>query len=127
MLPDSVQTQLANQLTGILYASVALSGDKGAELLKKAVGALLSSIDASPVPSILWSAQYQQRPSSGAEALRENNDPRVIRFNPVPIDLAFDDTILENNVQAAWQKILGDEAEEFLVFQDREAYTDDDE
>jgi hypothetical protein len=40
------------------------------------------------------------------------------------MDLAFDDAVLEN-VKEVWQKIVGDEAGEFLVFQDREAYDDD--
>lgn len=40
------------------------------------------------------------------------------------MDLAFDDAVLEN-VKEVWQKIVGHEAGEFLVFQDREAYDDD--
>lgn len=40
------------------------------------------------------------------------------------MDLAFDDTLLDN-VRELWQKIMGAEGEEFLVFQDREQYEDD--
>jgi hypothetical protein len=40
------------------------------------------------------------------------------------MDLAFDDTVLDN-VKNVWQKISGDDAGEFLVFQDREAYDED--
>lgn len=42
------------------------------------------------------------------------------------MDLAFDDAVLDN-VKEIWQKIQGNDSGEFLVFQDREAYTDDDE
>jgi hypothetical protein len=42
------------------------------------------------------------------------------------MDLAFDDSILDN-VREVWQKITGDDAREFLVFQDREVEADDDE
>ena len=42
------------------------------------------------------------------------------------MDLAFDDSVLEN-VRKMWQKIVGNDGGEFLVFQDREAYADDDE
>jgi len=42
------------------------------------------------------------------------------------MDHAFDDLILDN-VKEVWQKIAGDDAGEFLVFQDREMEADDDE
>lgn len=40
------------------------------------------------------------------------------------MDLAFDDKILDD-VKEVWQKIVGEDAGEFLVFQDREQYDDD--
>ena len=40
------------------------------------------------------------------------------------MDLAFDDMVLEN-VREVWQKIVGDDGGEFLIFQDREVYDDD--
>ena len=40
------------------------------------------------------------------------------------MDLAFDDAILDN-VKEVWQKIVGENGGEFLVFQDREQYDDD--
>jgi hypothetical protein len=49
-----------------------------------------------------------------------------LRFPPPSLDLAFEDCIFDN-VKEVWQKVLGDEAGEFLVFKDREAYDDDDE
>jgi Rab proteins geranylgeranyltransferase component A len=41
------------------------------------------------------------------------------------MDPAFDDSMLDN-VREVWQKIAGDDAGEFLVFQDREEVADDD-
>ncbi|KAH7090537.1 rab geranylgeranyl transferase escort protein-like protein [Paraphoma chrysanthemicola] len=109
----------------LLYASTSLSGERGSTLLTKAVGALLSSVDVSPTPSILWSAQYQQHATSGTERLQSGND-RVLRFPPPSLDLAFEDAIFDN-VKEVWQKVVGDEAGEFLVFKDRETYDDDEE
>jgi hypothetical protein len=40
------------------------------------------------------------------------------------MDLAFDDSMLDR-VQDVWKKIMGEEAGEFLVFQDREVYDDE--
>ena len=40
------------------------------------------------------------------------------------MDLAFDDSMFDN-VKAIWQNIMGEEGGEFLVFQDREVYDDD--
>ncbi|KAL1652705.1 Rab proteins geranylgeranyltransferase component A [Didymella pomorum] len=107
----------------ILYASTSLGSEKGPVLLRKAIDALLSSVDVSPAPEVLWSAQYHQHASSGAERLPTDNK-RVISFSPPSMDLAFDDKILDD-VKEVWQKIVGEDAGEFLVFQDREQYDDD--
>jgi len=102
-----------------------LSGEQGFELLAKAVDGLLSAVDCSPLPRILWSTQYQQQPSSGTESLPPEAEEHVVRFPPQSLDLAFDDSTFDH-VKRVWEKIMGDEAGEFLVFQDREAYDDDD-
>jgi RAB protein geranylgeranyltransferase component A len=107
----------------ILYTSTSLSGERGSALLTEAVNALLSSVDVSPTPSVLWSAQYQQLPTSGTEQLPVESN-RVLRFPPPALDLAFEDSTFDN-VKEVWQKVLGDETSEFLVFKDREAYDDD--
>lgn len=106
----------------ILYASTALSGDEGFDLLQKAVQALLSAVGTTPPPSILWTVKYQQQPSSGSESISIND--HVLRFPPPALDLAFDDSILDN-VKNVWQQIMGEDTSDFLVFQDREAYEDD--
>jgi len=100
-----------------------MSGRDGFALLQKAVDSLLSAHDVSPSPTILWSVEYQQQASSGSETLPTDTD-HVVRFPPPSMDLAFDDAVLDN-VKEVWQKIVGDDAGEFLVFQDREVYDDD--
>jgi len=107
----------------ILYASTSLSSDKGFELLKMAVDALLEAIDVSLKTAVLWSAQYRQQASSGLETLPADSH-QVLSFAPPSMDLAFDDSIFDN-VKSIWQKITGEEDGEFLVFQDREVYDDD--
>jgi hypothetical protein len=107
-----------------LYASTSLSGQNGLDLLQKANEALLSAVDVTPAPSILWSVKWQQQPSSGSESLPTGTDSNVLCFPPQSFDLAFDDSVLDN-VKDVWQQIVGVDAGDFLVFQDREAYTDE--
>jgi FAD/FMN-containing dehydrogenase len=109
----------------VLYASTLLSGKSGFELLGKAVSTLLASVDVTPAPSLLWSTQYQERPTSGTETLPTGNDEHVLRFPPPSTNLAFDDAIFDR-IKEMWEKIMGGDGGEFLVFQDREAYDDDD-
>ncbi|KAL6710670.1 Rab proteins geranylgeranyltransferase component A [Coniothyrium glycines] len=108
----------------ILYASTLLRGEAGQDLLQQAVAAFLSTLDITPTPSILWSVNYQQQPSSGSEELPVSADGHTLRFPPPSLDLAFDDAVLDN-VRDVWQRIVGEDSGEFLVFQDREAYDDD--
>ena len=101
-----------------------MSGEQGFNLLNEAITRLLFTVDVTPAPKILWSIQYQQQPSSGSESLPTGD--QVLCFPPPTLDLAFDDTVLDN-VQEVWQKIMGDDQGEFLRFQDREVYDEDDE
>lgn len=117
------EVHIANISSVILYASTSLSSEKGFWLLEMAVDALLEAIDVSSKPVVLWSAQYRQHASSGSETLPADSQ-QVLSFAPPSMDLAFDDSILDN-VKAVWQKITGEEGGEFLVFQDREVYDDD--
>lgn len=117
------QLHIADYTSGVLYASAMLRGERGFALLEKAVESLLAAADVVPLPQVLWSARYQQQPSSGHDPLPSETQ-NVIRFPPPSMDLAFDDTILDN-VKDVWQKIMGEGSGEFLVFQDREAYADD--
>ena len=114
---------MANNAPGILYASTSLGSEKGFELLRRAVDALLASVEVSPKPDVLWQAQYQQHASSGSGALHTDSE-HGLSFPPPSMDLAFDDAIFDN-VKEVWQKIMGEDSGDFLVFQDREQYDDD--
>lgn len=114
-----------DKIAGVLYASTSLNGKQGFELLDKAVKALLASVDVSPAPTLLWTTQYQQHPTSGTETLPMGGNEHVLSFPPPSTDFAFDDVVFDR-VRDVWQKIMGDDSGEFLVFQDREAYDDDD-
>ncbi|KAF2648533.1 hypothetical protein K491DRAFT_612584 [Lophiostoma macrostomum CBS 122681] len=110
----------------VLYASIALDSDAGFQLLEQAVTALLSAVDVTPQPTILWSARYIQQGLTGAVVDPTAHGGHRVQFPPPSLDLAFDDAVLDH-VQEAWRKIMGDDAGEFLVFEDREAYADEDE
>lgn len=110
----------------VLYSSTSLSGNDGFQLLQLATDALLTSVDLTPLPTLLWSVQYEQRAGAEPGAMPQQSDDHNIIFPPVPLDLASVDSVLEH-VKEAWQRITGDEAGEFLVFADRETYDDDDE
>jgi hypothetical protein len=109
-----------------LYASTLLEGQRGFDLIAKAIDTLLAKVDVSPIPTLLWSARYQQRPTSGTDTLPADTDEHTLRFPPASMDLAFDDSMFDC-VKDVWEKIVGPDAGDFLVFQDREAYDEDDE
>ncbi|KAF2689594.1 rab proteins geranylgeranyltransferase component A [Lentithecium fluviatile CBS 122367] len=108
----------------VLYASTSLNGDKGFQLLQQATNALLSSVDAMPLPNILWSLQYEQHTGPSSDILPSYAKDHALKFPPMPLDSASVDSVFDY-VKEAWQMIMGDEAGEFLVFADREAYDDD--
>lgn len=111
---------------GVLYASTLLQGEQGFLLIEKALGVLLATVDVSPTPAVLWSTRYQQQPTSGTDTLPAGLDDQMLRFPPASMDLAFDDSIFDR-VKEVWEKIVGPGAGDFLAFQDREVYDDDDE
>jgi hypothetical protein len=100
-------------------------GERGFQLLGKAVDSLMAAVDVTPAPSVLWAAQYQQQATSGTDLISADTGDHILRFPPAPMDLAFDDSIFDR-VKETWEKIVGKDAGEFLVFQDREVYDDDD-
>lgn len=53
------------------------------------------------------------------------NHDHVLRFPPPSTDLAFDDEIFDH-VKDVWEKIMSVEGGDFLIFQDREVYDDED-
>lgn len=123
------------QNLGVLYASVALDSELGFVLLEQAVKSLLQVVDMQPTPTILWSIRYKQHSGaahhlqSSSVSERSSASGQILEFSPPSSDLAFDDSML-GEVKELWLKILGDEAGEFMVFEDREGIgpdIDDDE
>lgn len=110
----------------VLYVSTALPSPNGPRLLQAAVSALVSAVDVTPRPSILYSIQYEQSASSPPSALSPLQNERVLSFPASGLDLAFDDEIIDG-VKDVWRRIVGDgeDAGEFLVFEDRESYDDE--
>ncbi|KAJ4356365.1 Rab proteins geranylgeranyltransferase component A [Didymosphaeria variabile] len=110
----------------VLYASTSLSGKRGFELLSHATSLLLSSVDVSPSPRIIWSMQYEQRamPSMEPLPLLDGAETHFLGLPPLPLDLVVDDVVFDR-VRAIWQTITNEEPEQFLVFKDREAEDDD--
>ncbi|KAH0382719.1 hypothetical protein KCU92_g5981, partial [Aureobasidium melanogenum] len=98
----------------IAYASTAVTGQQGQELLAEAIKALLAAQDGEA--QALWSFSYEQHAEAVAPST-ETSQSSILKFQDPPLDFVFDDAIIEN-VQAAWQTILP-EADDFMVFGER--------
>ncbi|KAI4736162.1 hypothetical protein E4T50_13343 [Aureobasidium sp. EXF-12298] len=98
----------------IAYASTAVTGQQGQELLAEAIKALLAAQDGEA--QALWSLSYEQHAEAVAPST-ETSQSSILKFQDPPLDFVFDDAIIEN-VQAAWQTILP-EADDFMVFGER--------
>ncbi len=79
------------------------------------------------VPQVVYQLQYEQR-GAKAPSLDVGNDG-VVTFGAAVLDLTFRDAILQP-VRQAWERCTGQATEEadaeYLVFEDREGVTDDD-
>ena len=77
------------------------------------------------MPNVLWSMRYEQLvgdsnvSNDGAEDFEVSDSDSLLRFPTASLDLALDDTLLEN-VKNVWQKIVGGNAGNFMEFEDRE-------
>ncbi|KAI9709947.1 MAG: Rab proteins geranylgeranyltransferase component A [Bogoriella megaspora] len=115
----------------VLYTSTRTAGNEGRVLLKNAIEHLLEATE-EPTPKVLWSMTYEQHGSRAAtvNGVAEGSaaliSDRILRLPPASLDLALDDSTLED-VQIVWRKIMGDEAEGFMSFEDRQGETFDDE
>lgn len=117
---------------GVLYASISTSTDIGNGLLDHAIKRIIECVEMGGQPTeVLWSMRYQQR-SQWSTAVSQDHtsrasarpDPLVLKntmvFPSPTLDLAFDDSILEQ-VQEAWQKITAADPEsDFMIFEDRQ-------
>lgn len=77
------------------------------------------------MPTVLWSVQYEQHSGSAPITAPSDTNEHILNFPPTPMDPAFDDAVLDN-VREVWKKIMGNEAGDFLVFEDREVVDEDD-
>lgn len=111
-----------NTATAVLYASIALTGEQAFVLLEQAVKKLIATqeIDA----EVLWTLRYEQNSKAATPAAADDSID-VLRFPNTPLDLSFDDTILDN-VKEGWLKITGSNADEFMKFEDRQEAADED-
>ncbi|KAL1311245.1 hypothetical protein AAFC00_001434 [Neodothiora populina] len=107
----------------ILYASIALTGDKAFELLQKAIKKLIAT-QGSDV-KVLWTLQYQQSSNFHSPNVADEANGNILRFPNAPLDLAFNDSVLDN-VKQTWLRIVGGNGDEFMKFEDREAAAEDD-
>lgn len=111
--------------TGSIYAST--SGPTS--LLDEAVKRLLAVMADTSQPVILWCLKYEQQgpgaDHSGSDPKTNAEDGTVIFPSP-SLDLAFDEAVLDA-VKEAWQRIIGPEAKDFLVFEERNPVGDEDE
>ena len=82
------------------------------------------STQQSPDVEVIWTLQYQQDAKDPPSLSDGGGNSHVLCFPSTPLDLAFDDTILDN-VKEAWLKVTGDDADGFMKFEDREAVVDE--
>ena len=109
--------------SGVIYASTDTAEQSGYARLDSAVTKFLRTFVETPSDIILWSMRYTQAsgkvdPSESVQTLGP-----VIALDSSPIDLAFDDGMLDQ-VRRVWETIRqrDDGAEEFMKFTDREAF-----
>lgn len=88
---------------------------------------LLGSFGGHPIPSVLWTMQYQQRFGSILTATPTSSGRSVV-LDSLSSELALEENVLRS-VKAAWQQICGPEAdsEGFLKFEARDGAVDDEE
>lgn len=106
----------------VLYASTSQLGELGVQLLGRAVDSLLSAVDTTPQPEVLWTLQYEQTPETIASSVPQTSNS--LQLPPSSLDLSFDDSLL-TRVKEIYQKIVGDDGGQFMVFADREGQGDD--
>jgi len=115
-------------MLGVIYSSIQLPSPSGTKLLDAAINSFLDTVVEDPKPRVLWSLRYsQQFDTSGIHQLdhKPQQSDSLIRFSSTSPDLAFDDSVL-GEVMEAWKCISGDE-DGFMQFDDREVGAYDDE
>ena len=85
----------------------------------------MSNLEGATAPVVLWSAYYWQNSSQVVEGGLEGD---MLLFPDPPLDLLFDDTVLDR-VRDVWTGVTKSEnVDSFLTFEDRESgFKEDDE
>ncbi|KAF5019297.1 hypothetical protein F66182_8690 [Fusarium sp. NRRL 66182] len=108
----------------VIYLST-VSTPSAKSVLETALSSLLISVsDGQVVAPPIYQLYYEQ--SNGTSAL--NVDTNIATFSPACLSLAFDDSSLDS-AQEAWKFVTGDagdEAVDYMKFEDREGGEDDD-
>lgn len=115
-------------ITGVLYLS-ALASPNAQALLEKALSSLLASlvVEGQESPKSLYQLYYEQ---IGYDTPSVDVDGQSAVFSSLPLDLAFNDSVLDP-VRKAWELVMPDvtdeEAAEYMIFTDREGADAEDE
>ncbi|TFB02130.1 Rab proteins geranylgeranyltransferase component A [Trichoderma ghanense] len=112
----------------VLYLS-ALASPNAQALLEKALSSLLASlvVEGQESPKSLYQLYYEQ---IGYDTPSVDVDGQSAVFSSLPLDLAFNDSVLDP-VRKAWELVMPDvtdeEAAEYMIFTDREGADAEDE
>lgn len=102
-----------------------MTGPEAQNLLELAVDRLIQA--EGPQAVALWSMRYNQQgrlSNDGSSSTIQTLSPHVYSFPPPSLDLAFEDENIDM-VKQAWLKVAGDEdADDFMIFDDREGADD---
>lgn len=91
--------------------------------MEKALDELLRAAgDETPAGKPIYRLSYEH---SGVKHPLFATNGKIGTFSPLPLDLAFNDDIL-NPVEQAWKFVNGETDEEYMVFEDREGVNDED-
>ena len=125
---------LTINLTGVVYA-YAIHKDHidVHRLLQTAVDRLVDSIKEEPPATALWYLHYDQKyePPATFDDYDANircedlSNDHILRLPDLAPGLAFEDDVLKH-VQAAYNRIVGNEGAPFMIFEDREGTGEDD-
>ena len=125
---------LTMNFTGVVYAYAIHKDHLDVHsLLQAAVNKLMDIIKEEPPATVLWYIHYDQKydPPATTDDYDANikcedlfND-HVLRLPDLAPGLALEDDVLKH-VQAAYNRIVGDEGAAFMIFKDREGTGDDD-
>lgn len=112
---------------GVIYGSTLRSSEEGYSAIQAATKQLLTSVDSQA--EVIYSLRYTQLGSlenDASASLTTEECDRIFSFPAPCLDLAFDDTMIEQ-VKRVWKTIMGPDAneDEFLVFEDREGTAED--